>query len=204
LKSFIERDNMADLRSLKAIERRKQVRKYLRTGLKQVEMAEKLKVDVTTISSDIRIIQEENIRTIVANKRMLEKDNEALLNSLSVLDQLDQELWDIYYGKKTIVKKKEIVNGKEEKEIVSIPHGPDTKLTALDKIRQNNKERSALLKLLNPTSVTTYNITYVEKLIPTLIEKYTSIVLNYVPKEKQIELLEKLKTINLEEDLNAE
>ncbi len=188
---------MTDLRDLKAIERRKQIRKFLRMGLKQVEMAERLEVDVTTISSDIGIIQQENIRTLVANKRMLEKDNEALLKALSVLDQLDQELWDIYYGKMTIIRK---IKGKEERETFEIPIDPETRISALDKIRQNNRERSALLKLLNPTQITTYNITYVEKMIPILIQKYTSIVLDYVSQDKQVELLEKLKAINLEDE----
>lgn len=194
---------MADLRELKAIERRKHIRKFLRLGLKQVEMAERLGVDVTTISSDVGIIQQENVRTLLANKRMLEKDNEALLKALSVLDQLDQELWDIYYGKAT---NSNNLNGVLAGLVGTppAPTTPETKLSALDKIRQNNKERSALLKLLNPTQITTYNITYVEKMIPILIQKYTSIVLEYVSKEKKVELLEKLKMINLEEDINGE
>ena len=191
---------MTDLRDLKAIERRKQIRKYIRMGLKQVEMAEKLGVDVTTISHDVSIIQQENICSLVANKRMLEQDNEALLKALSVLDQLDQELWDIYYGKITHPFNKALAGLTG---ISSTPTTPETKINALDKIRQNNKERSSLLKLLNPTQITTYNITYIEKMIPILIQKYTSIVLEYIPKEKQVELLEKLKTINLEDELNG-
>jgi hypothetical protein len=191
---------MTDLRDLKAIERRKQIRKYIRRGLKQVEMAEKLKVDITTISHDVDIIQQENMRSLVANKRMLSQDNEALLKALSVLDQLDQELWDIYYGKSSSPFNK-VLEGLTGSS--STPTTPETKISALDKIRQNNKERSSLLKLLNPTQITTYNITYVEKMIPILIQKYTSVVLGYVPKEKQIELLEKLKTINLEDELNG-
>lgn len=191
---------MTDLRDLKAIERRKQIRKYIRMGLKQVEMAEKLSVDVTTISHDVSIIQQENACSLVANKRMLEQDNEALLKALSVLDQLDQELWDIYYGKTTNPFNKALLGLTGAS---AAPTTPETKISALDKIRQNNKERSALLKLLNPTQITTYNITYVEKMIPILIQKYTSVVLGYVPKEKQIELLEKLKTINLEDELNG-
>jgi hypothetical protein len=191
---------MTDLRDLKAIERRKQIRKYIRRGLKQVEMAEKLRVDITTISHDVDIIQQENMRSLVANKRMLSQDNEALLKALSVLDQLDQELWDIYYGKSSSPFNK-VLEGLTGSS--STPTTPETKISALDKIRQNNKERSSLLKLLNPTQITTYNITYVEKMIPILIQKYTSVVLGYVPKEKQIELLEKLKTINLEDELNG-
>jgi len=45
------------LKELKALERRKQIRKYIRQGRSQVEMAKRLGVDYTTISEDVAVIK---------------------------------------------------------------------------------------------------------------------------------------------------
>ena len=182
----------SSLKDLKAIERRKSIRKYIRQGLKEVEMAEKLNVDPATISGDVQIIRRENIQRLLANKQLIQKDVENLLRSLQILEEIDLECWKIYYEEKV-----EYKDGVEHK----VPVNNNTKLEALEKIRTNNKDRAQLLKLLNPTQISIEKITYIENLVPVVIQKYTDIVLEFVPKEKQVELLEKLKVINIEKEI---
>jgi|GEM_PF-5531299 len=185
---------MSDLRDLKAIERRKQVRKYIRQRLTQVEMAEKLQVDVTTISDDVAVIRRENIYNILSNKELIEKDTKSILESINQLNEIDAECWKIYYGGFIIKKKDEKGNPID----VEIPLDPKTKLDALSHIEANLKRRCELLKLISPQQITIEKMVYVEKMIPIVMQKYTEIVLEYVPKEKQVELLDKLMTIDIE------
>lgn len=182
---------MADMRDMKAIERRKRVVKYLRMRMKQVEMAEKEGVDVTTISEDIQIIRQDNSRALLQNKRLTEKNIEALLDLLAVFDNLDAELWNIYYGKHT----------KGDGSVVDVD--PRTKLAAIEQLRANASKKAELLKILNPTQVVTYNFTYIEKLMPVILQKYVEVIREFVPKEKQIPLLEKLQAIDIEKELEA-
>ena len=182
------------LKYLKAIERRKRIRKFIRQGLKQVEMAGKLNVDVTTISSDVGIIRNENATRLLANKYLIDKDIDNMVKALEQLNEIDKECWKIYYKKK-----KRKVEGSFGIRIIEEETNPQIKLQALDRIKQNNLDRSKLLKLLNPTQISIEKVVYIEKMIPVLVDKMVNIVLPYIPKEKKLEVLEKLKVIDIEE-----
>ena len=84
-------------------------------------------------------------------------------------------------------------------EVVDVPFDPQTRLQALDKIKQNSIDRAKLLKLLSPKKISVTNITYIENLVPILVNKMINVVLDYVPKEKHIELLDRLNIIDIEE-----
>jgi len=186
---------MSDLRNLKAVERRKQIRKFIRQGFKEVEMAESLGVDITTISEDVSIIREENSQRMLTNKNFLDKDIDNTLNALQNLNDLEEETWKIFY-KQVAVRDSNNGNilGYKESE-------PEIKLAVVEKIRQINLDRAKLLKLLNPTQINIEKMVYVEKMIPMLINKVINITLEYVPKERQVELLEKLKAIDVDKEV---
>lgn len=181
------------LRELKAIERRKRIRKYIRKGLSQIEIAQKENVEYTTVSEDVAIIKSENAQRLLANKQLIDKDIKNTLKALERLNEIDEELWNIYYGTK-----KRKIKGTLGEQVIEEDYDPQTRLQALDKLRQNNTDKAKLLKLLNPTQINVENLVYVEKMVPVLVNKMINIVLEYVPKEKQVELLEKLKVIDME------
>jgi len=183
------------LKDLKAQERRKRVRSYIRQRLTEVEMAKRLGVDVQTISEDVVIIRQENAGRLLANRELIDKDIENISKALETLQEVDEECWSIYYGT-TKVSKPSSVAGLHRTE--DVPYDPQTRLQALDRIRQNVIDRAKLLKLLNPTQINVEKLVYVEKVIPVMIERVVNIVLNYIPKEQQIEVLEKLKAIDIE------
>lgn len=168
-----------DLRQLKAIERRKKIRKYIRQGLPEIEMAKRLKTCVTTIWKDIKIIKRENAHWIISNRKLIHKDVKNILKSLEVLNDLDKETWKVYY--------EEAVTAKE-------------KLMALEKIRQNDENRTKLLKLIDPGKINIEKMVYIEKVMPIMINKFLNVVLEYIPdKEKQKELLNRINAIDIEE-----
>lgn len=185
---------MADLRELKAIERRKKIRKMIRQGKAQTEMAELLDVDVTTISSDVAIIKEENEKSLSSNQKLVERDIEATLAAIYNLDQMDEEYWSIYY--QTTKKTEKSALGTTH--IIEAPQDAKVRLEALSNIRENVKVRSQLLKLLSPQQITIEKLVYIQNLLPTVLENYTTIVLQYVPQEKQVELLTKLQEVRIE------
>jgi len=188
-----------DLRELKGYKRRKQIRKLIRQGYKEIEIADKLNVDITTVSRDVSIILQENTTLLLANKDLITKDLEGLLQSLKTLNEIDEECWKIYYSTH-IVKDKEGKILKDDKGVVITKEmAPEIKLQTLEKVRQNNLDRAKLLKLLNPTQINVEKLVYVEKMMPVLINKVINVVLDYIPKEKQVEVLEKLKIIDIEE-----
>jgi len=166
-----------ELRDLKAVERRKIVRKYIRQNLTEVEMAKRLSVNVSTICEDVSIIRDENSQRILANKNLIDKDIDALLKALYNISEVDEESWKIYYEAKD----------------------DQTKLQALEKIRQNNLDRAKLLKLLNPSQVSIEKLVYIQNLIPIMVEKIVNIAINYITdKDKQIEFLGRVKDTDIE------
>ncbi len=187
-----------DARVLKAEERRRKIRKYLRKNLSEVEMAEKLGVDTTTISEDISIISQENQVRMQSNQKLLDENISASLDALKRINELDEEVWSIYYGKRKVVVKG--TGGIER--IEEVEYDPLTRLQALEKIRQLNVDRARILKLLNPTQINIERLVYVEKMIPVLIERVVNVALEYVPKEQQEELLTKLKAIDVEKEIS--
>jgi len=184
---------MSDLRSLKATERRKKIRQLIRQGLKGVEMSERLGVDESTISEDITIIRDENAQRILSNKSFLDREIDNTLKALQNLSDLEEESWKIFY------KQVEIRDSNNGNIVGYKEADSEIKLAVLEKIRQINIDRAKLLKLLNPTQINIEKMVYVEKMMPVLINKVINVVLDYIPKEKQVELLEKLKIIDIEE-----
>jgi uncharacterized protein YerC len=189
------------LKELKAIERRKRIRKFIRQGLTQVEIAEREQIDVTTVNEDVNIITQENAGRLLANRELVDKDLENLLNALRSLEQIDEECWKIYYEDAVAVDKLGMVVKDSIGNPIRIEQDSKTKLEALDKIRQNNLDRAKLLKLLNPTQINIEKLVYVEKMMPVLVNKMIDLVILYTPKEKQVELLEKLRAIDIEGEL---
>jgi hypothetical protein len=186
---------MDGLRSLKATERRKKIRQFIRQGLKEVEIAERLGVDETTISEDVAIIREENTTHLLSNKNFLDKEIENVLKALQNLSDLEEESWKIYY------KQVEIRDSNNGNIIGYKDVDSGTKLAVIEKIRQINQDRAKLLKLLNPTQINIEKMVYVEKMVPVLVNKIVNVVLDYVPKERQVELLERLKVIDIDKEV---
>jgi F0F1-type ATP synthase delta subunit len=185
------------LRDLKAIERRTKIRKYIRQGLLQTEMADKLEVNVTTISDDIQIIRQENVQKMLSNKRLIEEDIRALLESIAKLNDIEDECWKIYEEKIISVD----ANGQPQEKSLSA----GTRLEALDKIKQVAKDRAQLLKLLNPTQINVEKLVVIDKVFNLTIQKITEIVLQYIPENKKVELLTKIEkaTIEIEGEING-
>jgi hypothetical protein len=156
-------------------------------------MAKRLGFDVTTISEDVSIIRQENAARLLANRDLIDKDLDNISKALQSLQEVDEECWKVYYGTNKVTK-----IGSVGPIVEDVPYDPQTRLQALDRIRQNALDRAKILKLLNPTQISIEKLVYVEKMIPIMVEKLVNVVLEYVPKEKQIELLEKLKTIDVE------
>jgi len=186
---------MDGLRSLKATERRKKIRQFIRQGLKEVEIAERLGVDETTISEDVAIIREENTTRLLSNKNFLDKEIENVLKALQNLSDLEEESWKIYY------KQVEIRDSNNGNILGYKETDSEIKLAVIEKIRQINQDRAKLLKLLNPTQINIEKMVYVEKMVPVLINKIVNVVLDYVPKERQVELLERLKIIDIDKEV---
>jgi len=186
---------MDGLRSLKATERRKKIRQFIRQGLKEVEIAERLGVDETTISEDVAIIREENTTRLLSNKNFLDKEIENVLKALQNLSDLEEESWKIYY------KQVEIRDSNNGNILGYKETDSEIKLAVIEKIRQINQDRAKLLKLLNPTQINIEKMVYVEKMVPILINKIVNVVLDYVPKERQVELLERLKIIDIDKEV---
>jgi hypothetical protein len=158
-------------------------------------MAKRLDVDVQTISEDVVIIRQENAGRLLANRELIDKDIENISKALETLQEVDEECWAIYYGTNKVSKPSSFPG---QNRIEEVPYDPQTRLQALDRIKQNVIDRAKLLKLLNPAQINVEKLVYVEKVIPVMVEQVINIVLNYVPKEKQVEMLEKLKAIDVE------
>ena len=198
------------LKELKATVRRKRIRDFIRQGLTQVEMANRLGVDYTTISEDVKEIEMQNSNSIMATKAKIEKDVDNLLQALDTINQLEMEAWKVYYGAQQIVrreKKKDAETGVEtEEEVVDeyqTPLEPKTKLTALEQIRQCNLDRAKLLKLLNPTQINIEKMTYINKMMPVLITQVIEIAREFIPADKQLEFLSKMEQVDVEGGLDV-
>jgi hypothetical protein len=186
-----------------AAERRKKIRKYLRQGFTQVEIAEKLGVNVDTVNGDVAYIRKENANYIAGNRGMIKKDIENLLKSLEQISLLDEEAWKIYYGDEYTapVVVGQDANGNNITEMRQIPVPLKIRLDALEKVRQNNLDRAKLLKLLNPAQITVEKMVYIEKMMPVVINQLVNLTLEYVPENKKMVFLERIKALDIDKTI---
>lgn len=182
------------LKNIKAEDRRKKIRGYIKSGWTQNAMAATLGVDVTTISEDVAIIKEENYQRITANKELIKQDVDNLVMALDHIHQLEIEAWKIYSGYREVVAE----NG--DITVIELPMDDRTKLDAWEKIRQCNLDRAKLLKLLNPASVNIEKLSYVNVQIDGILEQIVNLTLQYIPEDKKVEFLEKAKIIDIGEN----
>ncbi len=157
-------------------------------------MATKLDVDTSTISEDLEIISQENATRTLAYQEKIDKDVDNITSTLESLRAIDEECWKIYYSTNRVP-----VAGPAGVTVYKeVPIDPQTRLQALDKIRQNNLDRARLLKLLNPQQINVEKIVFAKTAIAVIVEQLVNVVLDFIPKEKQKEALEKLKAIDVE------
>jgi len=195
---------MTNIRELKWATRRKEVRRLLRQGYSIAEIAERLGTDWDTIHCDVIYIKKENAQFVAANKTLVKKDVENLLTALDQINLLDEEAWKIYYGENAPLVDIKIGTDENGKAIMAkkkMDVNPRTQLDALEKIRQNNLDRAKLLKLLNPSQITVEKMVYIEKMMPVVINKLINITLEYVPDNKKVTFLERIKTLDLDKEI---
>lgn len=160
--------------------RRKEIVKLLRQQLTPQEIADRLDLDLEIVYADKAFIDSQKAETILKNQSLLENLGEAQLMALHNIDVVDAEAWKIYYS--------------AEKDSI-------TQLQALEKIRQNTLDRAKILKVLSSSHVQIDKVQVVYQSVLNIVTKIVDAVSEFVPKEKQIEMLQKLHALDIEKEV---
>jgi len=194
---------MADMRELKAQERRSRIRAFIRQGLTQVEMSKRLSCDVTTISEDVAVIAQENGNSTRAYQKRVENDVDTLFEGLAKIQEVEEEIWKVYYGNRQIVRKvtkKDEVTGEErteeEIETLELPIDAKTQLDALEKIKACTLDKMKLLKLLPTNQINIENLNVIiQQEIPNFIKQVYTIVMSYLTEEEKLTFITKMEEL---------
>lgn len=194
---------MADMRELRALERRSKIRAFIRQGITQVEMSKRLGCDVTTISEDVAVIAQENGNTLRAYQKKIDNDVDNLLEGWRKIHELQEEIWKVYYGNRQLTRKitkKDEVTGietvEDEVEYLELPIDAKLQLDALAKIKECVMEEMKLLKLAPTNQVNIENLNImVQQEIPNFIRQVYKIAMSYLTDEEKLEFIAKMEEL---------